>query len=69
MKLKMFLGSELIDSVPINVLQLNHPGYIQNLKMEMEDKNEDILDLSKEQPKFFIEPVPSSMNSKKFQGN
>jgi hypothetical protein len=67
MNLKMFLGNELIDAVKINAYQLTVPGYIEVLKMEMEEKNEEILDLSNEEPKFFIDSVASSMNSKKFQ--
>ena len=67
MDLKMFIGNKLIDAMQINTLQLNMPGYIENLKMEMEEKNEDIIDLSNEEPQFFIETIPSSMNSKKFQ--
>jgi hypothetical protein len=67
MDLKMFLAGQLIDTVRMNTYQLNLPGYIQGLKMEMEERNEDILDLSDEEPTFFIETVPSSMNLKQFQ--
>lgn len=58
----MFIGNKLIDEMKINAAQLNRPGYIQTLKMEMEDRNEDIIDLSKEEPQFFIDAVPSAMN-------
>lgn len=67
MELKMFLGGQLVDTVNFPAHRLNQPGHIETLKMQMEEKNEDILDLSIEQPQFFIETVPSSMNSKKFQ--
>jgi hypothetical protein len=63
MDLKMYLKNELIDSVKINSTQLNKPGYIGFLKSEMEEKNEDIIDLSNEEPQFFIETIPSSMNT------
>ena len=62
MNLKMFIGSELIDVIDINSACLSIPGYIQSLKMDMEEKHEDIIDLSNEEPKFFIDAVPSSMN-------
>lgn len=62
MDLKMFIGNELIDVIPINSACLHMPGYIQFLKMDMEEKHEDIIDLSNEDPKFFIDAVPSSMN-------
>lgn len=63
----MFLGEQLVDAVKFPAHQLNQPGHIEALKMQMEEENEDILDLSEEQPQFFIETVPSSMNSEKFQ--
>lgn len=62
MDLKMFLGNELIDEMKISAARLNSPGYIQSMKMEMEERNEDIIDLSNEKPEFFIDRVPSSMN-------
>ena len=63
MKLEMFLQNKLIDSIPLNAVQLNQPGYIHGLRMQMEERNEDILDLSQEKPEFFIDSVPSSMNA------
>jgi hypothetical protein len=63
MDLKMFVKGKLIDERIINILRLNSPGYIHTLKMEMEEKNEDVLDLSAEEPEFFIDHVPSSMNN------
>lgn len=62
MELIMFLGSKLVDRVKINASKLNMPGYIEALRMNLEEKNEDIIDLSNEEPHFFIESVPSSMN-------
>jgi hypothetical protein len=62
MDLKMFIGNELIDKMKINAAQFNSPGYIQSLKLEMEDRNEEIIDLSNEEPQFYIDAVPSSMN-------
>jgi hypothetical protein len=67
MDLKMFIGNDLIDFIKISTAQFNKPGYIQFLKMEMEDKHEDIIDLSNEEPQFFIDAVPSSMNRTNLQ--
>lgn len=44
-----------------------YPGYIEGLKIGLEESNENIIDLSNEELRFFIEPVPSIMNSKRFQ--
>jgi hypothetical protein len=62
MDLKMFIGKELIDEMKVTAAQFNRPGCIQSLRMDMEEKNEDIIDLSNEEPEFFIDAVPSSMN-------
>ena len=61
----MFIGNELVDAVTINPSRLHMPGYIQSLRMEMEENNEDIIDLGNEEPKFYIDTVPSSMNKNK----
>lgn len=58
----MFLDNKLIDSMVINIARFNEPGYINGLRLEMEEKHEDVLDLSNEEPQFFIDSVPSSMN-------
>ena len=65
MELKMFLGEELVDSRRINALKLNTPGYIGLLRIEMEEENESIIDLSNEEPQFFLDNVPSQMNNLK----
>jgi len=62
MDLKMFVNGQLIDARVINVLKLSSPGYLHILKMEMEEEHEDIIDLSNEEPQFFIDHIPSSMN-------
>ena len=59
----MFLGEELVDSRRINALKLNTPGYISFLRIEMEEENESIIDLSNEEPQFFLDNVPSQMNN------
>ena len=62
MDLKMFISDVLIDTIEINAVQFSKPGYIEFLKIELQEKNEDIIDLSNEEPQFFIDAVPSSMN-------
>jgi hypothetical protein len=60
--LKMFIGNRLVDAIKITSTQLHKAGCIEHLKMEMEERNEDIIDLSNEEPEFFIDTVPSAMN-------
>jgi hypothetical protein len=65
MEFKMFLGETLVDVKKINALKLNSPGYIDSLRIEMEEKNEEVIDLSREEPKFCIDTLPSIMNTNK----
>jgi hypothetical protein len=65
MELIMFLGNTPIDRIPIDAKKISSPGHIAHLKMEMQQRNEDIIDTSTEEPQFFIENVPSSMNARK----
>jgi hypothetical protein len=58
----MFLHGVLVDAIPVNANRWNNPGYINHLKTELEDINEELLDLSKELPQFFIDEVPSRVN-------
>jgi hypothetical protein len=62
MQLEMFLGNDLVATSQINFIRLGTPGYINQLKMEMEDKYEDVIDLSGKEPDFVIDSFPSSMN-------
>lgn len=59
MDLKMFLNAQLIDTIPVNPEQLSVPSYIYRLQMVLEERNEEILDLTRYQPQFFIDQVPS----------
>ncbi|MFL5738762.1 MAG: hypothetical protein ACJ75B_00985 [Flavisolibacter sp.] len=62
MLLSMFINGELVDAAQINQERIHLPGYIQFLKSELEEKNEDMIDLSQKEPQFFIDTLPSRMN-------
>jgi hypothetical protein len=62
MKLAMFIGNKMIDSLPIDPERPVSAGYLGILKTSLEERNEEILDLSGEDPSFFIDNIPSSMN-------
>ena len=59
----MFIGGVLIDTTSINAARINSPGYIQFLKNELEEKNEDILEAATDEPEYYVDNVPSRMNS------
>lgn len=64
MKLKMFIAEQLIGSVEINAFELNSPGYIDSLRIQLQEDSEEILQPGEEKPQFFIEHIPSRMNGR-----
>ena len=58
----MFLKGEEIDALPIPFYKPVSSGMITSLKQELEERNEDIIDLSGEEPQFAIDHVPSRLN-------
>ena len=64
MELKMELDNHLIDSITVSLQKITIPGYLEGLKQEMEEKHADLLKDSTSTPVFYVDHVPSSMNSK-----
>ena len=62
MQLIMYIGDRQVDSIPVSINELQTTGYVEMLKGRLEEKNEDILDLTTQEPRFFIDTLPSRMN-------
>ena len=60
----MELDHKLIDSVSISFEKILIPGYLENIKLELEDKHAPIIKEAKTPPIFYVDHVPSSMNKK-----
>ena len=54
MKLMMYLGNDLIESIPINVLDLRVPGYLGKFKRSLKAKYQEMLQMSSEPPEFLV---------------
>ena len=54
MKLMMYLGNDLIESIPINVLDLRIPGYLGKFKRSLKAKYQEMLQMSSEPPEFLV---------------
>ncbi len=54
MKLMMYLGNDLIESVPINVLDLRVPGYLGKFKRNLKLKYQELLKMAPEPPEFLV---------------
>jgi len=62
MELKMELDQKLIDCVSISFEKILIPGYLENIKMELEDKHAGLIKEATTPPIFYVDHVPSSMN-------
>jgi hypothetical protein len=65
MELKMFIGNNLIESVPVSFAQIRKPGFLETLTGKLKAKHEELIQTASETPLYFIEHVPSAMNIKK----
>lgn len=63
----MSINGIVIDSRPLPLLKTCSEPYLQGLRKEMEEANEDIIDLSRKKPEFFIDEVPSQPGLKQLR--
>jgi hypothetical protein len=67
MELMMYLGNDLIESVPINLQQISQPGYLGRFKRVLKEKHSMLIEQSPSGPEFLV--VDLSPSGKKAQGN
>ena len=61
MQLMMYLGNDLIDSIPVNFHQLSQPGYLGKFKRVLKNKHAGIIMESAVPPEFLVvNLVPAS---------
>ncbi len=54
MKLMMYLGNDLIESVPVNLTLISIPGYLGSFKRNLKQKHNNLIRQVQEQPEFLI---------------
>ncbi len=50
----MYLGNDLIESVPVNFTLLSTPGYLGSFKRTLKQKHSDLLQQVPHQPEFLV---------------
>ena len=50
----MVIDNTIIETKVLNHIHLSTGGYLQGLKNDMLERNEDIIDLTQKQPEFYI---------------
>ena len=58
----MFIGNNLIDSIPVIFSKITQPGYLEQLREKLEEKHADLVAAGNGTLVFYIDHVPSSMN-------
>jgi hypothetical protein len=61
MELKMYLNNQLIDYMPLNLMEITLPGYVGRIKRKLENKHAQLIKSSAEIPEYFV-VSSSSMN-------
>ena len=54
MKLMMYLGNDLIDSVAVNMYDLSKPGYLVKFKRQLKQRHLELILEANEQPEFLV---------------
>ena len=63
MQLMMYIGNDLIESVPLDRERVPVPGYLGNIKRQLKEKYHEIIMESSERPDFLVidlKPTASS---------
>ncbi len=54
MKLMMYLGNDLIESVSLDFTLVSTPGYLGSFKRNLKQKHSDLIQQVQEQPEFLV---------------
>ena len=61
MKLMMYIGNDLIESIPLDLDKIPKPGYLGSFKRNLKIKYKELIQQFAEPPEFLvINPIPQS---------
>lgn len=63
MQLIMYLGNDLIESVPVSEEHVSQPGYLGKFKRMLKEKYADLIRESEVRPEFFVTDITPSSHS------
>jgi len=64
MKLMMYLGNDLVESIPVNDKELSVPGYLGRFKRRLKQKHSDLIKQTGEQPEYLVIPIPEPVSNR-----
>lgn len=66
MQLMMYIGNDLIESVPLDNARISKPGYVGSIKRCLKTKYSELIQQNEERPEFLvIEPHPKTLEVEK----
>ena len=61
MNLMMYIGNDLIESIPLELERISSPGYVGNFKRKLKIKYSELIQQYPDKPEFLvINPAPSA---------
>ena len=61
MNLMMYIGNDLIESIPLELERISSPGYVGNFKRKLKIKYSELIQQYPDKPEFLvIHPVPQT---------
>lgn len=63
MQLMMYLGNDMIESVPVNEELISKPGYLGKFKRMLKEKYADLIRESEIHPEFLVTDITPSSHS------
>lgn len=61
MKLMMYIGNDLIESIPLDLDKIPKPGYVGSFKRNLKQKYKELIQQFAEPPEFLvINPLPQT---------
>lgn len=64
MELMMYLGNDLIESVPLHAEKISEPGYLGQYKRQLKCRYADLLHQRPDPPEFFVIDMTPKLMSK-----
>ena len=63
MNLMMYIGNDLIESIPLELERISSPGYVGNFKRKLKMKYSELIQQYSEKPEFLvIDPAPRALH-------
>ena len=65
MQLLMYIGNDLIESVPVSFSQLSQPGYLGKFKRVLKEKYAELFQQSETRPEFLVVNINTTQNEQR----